>query len=146
MSDKSEQKKSKLVLPKESRDMMVKFLEAQHIMDIDNQDDEEVLRLYNEHVLKMQQKVNNYEVSAETKSLNQYMRQNNEIKITDNDFIARLFKMNVPYIYLHLFKDAHAELTDRELWNIVNKSGIDPIKDPADLTRMKRTPIKPKVA
>lgn len=132
-------KTKKFVLPKEARLMMVNFLESQNIVDVDAMDDEKILKEYNACTLKMQEKVNNYEMSAETKNINQYVSSNSNLRLADKEFIMRLFKLNIPSFYLHLFKDDDKVLDDRELWRIVNKSGINPVDEIAKLTKMRRS-------
>lgn len=67
-------------------------------------------------------------------------------KIKDSEFILRLMNLNIPSYYLHLFRDEDKELTNKELWAIVNHSGINPFKNRIDLfeTRLKFEPTKPK--
>lgn len=142
-----QEKTEKLVLPKEARYMMVSFLETEgRMQNVDGMDDESILKTYNELAVNFSQKSKKLEVSQETKDLNQYASRNGDMRLTDHDFIARLHKMNVPCIYLHLFKDSDADLTDKQLWAIVNKSGLSPINEVAKLTKMKRSPFKEKVA
>jgi hypothetical protein len=134
------------VLPKEARLMMVSSLESANIFEADNLKDEEVLKKYNQLMVDMQAKVTGYETSKETKNLNVYANSNDKMKLEDKDMIARLFNLNVPSMYLHLFKDDDSNMTDRELWKVVNKSGIDPLKEKADLFKMKRSLVKRKEA
>jgi hypothetical protein len=141
-------KGKKFVLPKEARHMMVNALENAGDLDIDGQDDEIILKKYNQYVLGIEKKVNNYETSQETKGINEYLgkaQQSGEIKVQNKEFIMRLFRLNIPSFYLHLFKDDHAEISDRELWKVINKSGISPIKEVSQLTKMRRSPVKPKI-
>jgi len=49
-------------------------------------------------------------------------------KIEDKEFILRLFNLNVPNFYLHLFEDKDALLEDKEIWGRINKSKINPFK------------------
>lgn len=142
----------KLVLPKEVRLMMVKALESINDLDADSYDDEKILKKYNEYVIGIEKKVSGYETSYETKSINAYLgkaKQYGDIRVENKEFLMRLYKMNIPYFYLHLFRDEHADIKegksgDRELWKIINKSGINPFKEISQLTKMKRSPIKPK--
>jgi hypothetical protein len=138
-------KSKKFVLPKEARVMMLSFLEAQNVIEGDAWDDETILKEYNAATLKVHEKNNNYEVGRETKNLNMYASANQKMLITNKEFIARLFNLNVPSYYLHVFKDDDMELNDRDLWKIVNKSGIDPVKEVSQLTKMKRSDVRPKV-
>lgn len=137
--------KEKLVLPKEARLMMVSFLESEHVQNADAMEDEIILKTYNELAINASKKARSLEVTQETKDLNMYASANSNIRLTDHKLIARLHKMNVPYIYLHLFKDSDADLTDKQLWGIVNKSGLSPVNEVAKLTKMKRSPVKEKV-
>jgi hypothetical protein len=144
MTDETQDKKKKMVLPKEARLMMVSFLESENVPDADAMEDEAILKTYNELAINASQKARRLEVTQETKSLNMYMSANDRIRVTNKEFIARLHKMSVPHIYLHLFKDTDAELTDKQLWTIVNKSNINPINEFAKLTKMKRSPLREK--
>jgi hypothetical protein len=147
-----DKKERRFKLPKEVRYMMVKFLESKGRLDIGNSDDEEVSRLYNEAVLnldksvkELEEKVISLEVTDETKSINNYITmasRNESYRLTDKNFIMRLNKMSVPYFYLSIFKDSHSELTEKDLWEMVNKSGINPINEVSKLTKMKRSEIK----
>jgi hypothetical protein len=145
MTDETQDKKKKLVLPKEARLMMVSFLESECVPDADAMDDETILKTYNELAVNASQKVKRLEITQETKSLNMYMTSNDRIRTTNKEFIARLHQLNVPAMYLHLFKDDHADLTDKQLWSIVNKSGINPVNELAKLTKMRRSPVREKV-
>jgi hypothetical protein len=146
MTTETQDKKKKLVLPQEARYMMVNFLENENVLNADALDDETILKMYNEIAIKASKKVRSLEVNQETRDLNVYATKNQRAtNLNDLDFIARLHKLNVPWIYLHLFKDAHKELSDKQLWEIVNKSGISPfdtVLDTGKLTRMNRSPIK----
>ena len=135
-------------LPKDARLMMVSSLEGAGLENIVNLDDAELLKAYNKWVISMQQKVTNYEASAVTKSINNYVKMNPKMTLGDEDkeFIMRLFNLNIPHFYLHLFKSDDKDLTDRELWTIVNQSNIDPVKagntDVSLLFKMNRSPIQ----
>lgn len=144
MTEEAKDKSKKFVLPKEARLMMVNFLESQNIDDADAMDDEKVLKIYNDCAVKAHDRANRYEITHETKSLNMYATQNDKIRLSNKELIARLFKMNVHAYYLHLFKDDDMHLSDKELWAIVNRSGIDPVKEVAAITKMKRSPIQQK--
>lgn len=142
-----ETKPKKTTLPKDFRFMAVSALESSGDMKADEYDDEVLLKEYNKYVLGMQTKVSNYEASHETKSINLYFAQaenSGNLKIRDKEFIMRLFKLNIPPFYLHLFKDADTDLTDREVWAVINKSGISPVKENAELAKMRRSPVKQK--
>jgi hypothetical protein len=139
-----------IVLPKEFRYMAVAALENSGDMSADAYDDATILQKYNDYVLKLENKVVSFEVSHETKNINFYLSKasmhGKETKVTDKEFIMRLFKMNVPPFYLFLFKDADKDLKDKEIWRIINKSGINPFNELSALTKMKRSPVRPKVA
>lgn len=141
----TEPKAKKDILPKEVRVMMVNFLESQNIEDADAMDDEKILMTYNDETLKLNEKSKRHELTQETKGLNMYLNANIRMRLTNKEFIARLFKMSVPAIYLHLFKEDDMELNDRDLWRIINKSGIDPVDNVTMISKMKRSPLKPKV-
>lgn len=140
-------KAKKATLPKEFRYMAVSALESSGDMKADEYDDDTLLKEYNKYVLGMQKKVSNYEAIQETKSINLYLAQaenSGNLKIHDKEFIMRLFKLNVPSFYLHLFKDIDKDLKDRQIWTVINKSGIGPVKENADLAKMRRSPVKQK--
>ena len=147
IKETKETKTKKSTLPKEFRFMAISSLENSGDMKADEYNDDELLKEYNKYVLGMQKKVNNYEASHETKSINLYIAQaenSGNLKVHDKEFIMRLFKLNVPSFYLHLFKDADKDLGDREIWAVINKSGISPVKENAELAKMRRSPVKPK--
>lgn len=143
----------KNVLPKEVRLMMVSALESINDLDADSYEDDVILKKYNDYVLSLEQKVSSYETSSETKSLNVYLAkasQFGEIRVEDKEFLARLFRLNIPPYYVHLFRKDHVELKDdakgnRELWRVINKSGISPVKEISQLAKMKRSPVRPKI-
>lgn len=56
-----------------------------------------------------------------------------EHNIKNTDLLNRLMNMSVPPYYLHLFRDADMELTVKELWEIINHSGINPFTNVQDL-------------
>lgn len=59
--------------------------------------------------------------------------------LKNHDFIKRLKNLNVPVFYLHLFRDDDIELEDRDLWGIVNASGINPYNKFQDLYAERRS-------
>lgn len=75
---------------------------------------------------------------AETlqQKLNRYARTKG-IAVTDKEFIARLFKLTVLPIYLHLFDDHDKKLTDDKIWLKIRKSRIKPIEDLQEVFRMR---------
>lgn len=72
-------------------------------------------------------------------SLSQYDKYVIGIKhrIKNKELILRIMKLGVPSYYLHLFEDDDIDLTDKQLWRIVNDSGINPFKNKLDLFKVK---------
>lgn len=73
----------------------------------------------NEQVIKkeagnLQQRLNAYAATADS-------------IIKDKIFIERLLNLNVPHIYLKLFRDQDANLTDKQIWQRIRESGIEPL-------------------
>jgi len=64
--------------------------------------------------------------SKDTKSVGNYIS-GIQTKIKDQDFLIRLMNMSVPSFYLHLFEDEDEKRSDKDIWGIINKSGINPI-------------------
>jgi hypothetical protein len=58
--------------------------------------------------------------------------------ITNSELLERLFDLNMPNFYLHLFRDDDMELSNEELWQIVNESGINPYVSVKDLFKQKK--------
>ena len=61
-----------------------------------------------------------------------------EHNIKDQDLLIRLMKLNVPNFYLHLFRDEDMVLEDKELWAIINDSGINPYVDVQSLFKVEK--------
>jgi hypothetical protein len=61
----------------------------------------------------------------ETRSLKKYIS-GIETKVKDEEFLTRMMNLNIPNFYLHIFSDDDAKKTDKELWTMINKSGINP--------------------
>jgi hypothetical protein len=142
-------KDEKLVLPKEARLMMCNFLESQNKVGVDNWEDATIMDEYNKAVLAMQKNMQSLTASAETKNINSWLSENPNVRVTNNDFLMRLYNLNVPHFYLHLFKDDDADLSNTEIWRIINKSGINPLtalnKDKSVLHRNGKSPLRPKL-
>jgi hypothetical protein len=149
---KDEQKKESFALPKEVRLMMISSLESTGDFTADNEDDEQVLKRYNQYVLDMESKIKGFQVTKETKSLNDYVniaKDFGDIRVDDKNFVARLFKLNIHPRYLHIFRKEDTEIAegpagDRQLWRVVNKSGLSAITDVSQLTKMRRSAVKQK--
>ncbi len=142
-------KDEKLVLPKEARLMMCAFLESQNKVGVDNWEDATIMDEYNKAVLAMQKNMQSLTASAETKNINSWLSENPNVRVTNNDFLMRLYNLNVPHFYLHLFKDDDADLSNTEIWRIINKSGINPLtalnKDKSIMHRNGKSPARPKL-
>jgi hypothetical protein len=139
------QETAKFVLPKEARMMMTNMLEVGGFHDVDALSDDELFKKYNDHAMSMQKENTTLKMDSRTKRLNEYLTNNEKMKITDKVFIDRLFSMNVPYFYLHLFDNDDIDLTDAEIWSRINKSNINPVKEVQNLYKMKRSPLKRKI-
>lgn len=59
-------------------------------------------------------------------------------RLKNQKFIERLYRLNVPQIYLHLFKDEDMTLEDEGIWAIIRGSGINPIKNVVDVFKIYR--------
>lgn len=49
-------------------------------------------------------------------------------KLKNEEFIARLFNLNVPNFYLHLFDDEEKDISDADVWKKIKESKINPFK------------------
>jgi len=55
--------------------------------------------------------------------------------LRNKELIKRLYMMNVPKVFLAAFKDEDMKFDDKEIWEIVQKSGILQISDPKEINR-----------
>jgi predicted transcriptional regulator len=118
---------SKKFLPDEIRMMYLEQLEVRGITDAEEWSDEDVSKKLNELIKDDHKKIVSLSANQLTKDMNKYVEANKEMIIKDRKFIERLFNLNIPYLYLHLYRDADIELNDDQLWDKARKSGINPI-------------------
>jgi hypothetical protein len=73
-----------------------------------------------------------YQSTQTARGLNFYVQGTH---LRDKEFIKRLFMLNVPQIFLPAFKDEDQKCTDKEIWSIVQKSGIHQMDDPKEINK-----------
>lgn len=131
MSDKKEAKDikdlTKYFLPKEIRIMYLTQLESRGLSNLDDMDDSQLSKALHEAIDQDSKKLLSFTVEKTVKDLNKYVTMNEEMVIKDKEFLKRLFNLNMPYFYLHLFKDADNSLRDDQIWTKIRRSGINPI-------------------
>jgi hypothetical protein len=77
------------------------------------------------------------EASKAIKPLNMYAAKSHS-DLKNKEFIARLFNLNIPDIFLAAFTDDDASITaDNKLWEIVHRSGIYQYEHPRELFKKK---------
>lgn len=139
-SEKSKEKKES------KRDEYIKTLENLGITTKGLSDDELLFKVVSEL-----NKSNSLLAEKEaTDSLSKYDKYVLGVKhrIKNKDLILRLMKIGVPSFYLHLFEDEDMNLSsDKQLWRIINDSGINPFKNKLDLFRVKEDfkPVRKKM-
>jgi hypothetical protein len=118
---------NKNFLPKEIRLMYLRQLEARGLTHLDDLNDEDLSKALHDAIEEDAKKIISLSSEKSVKELNKYVTLNEEMTLKDKEFIKRLFNLNMPYFYLHLFKDADTSLTDKQIWNKIRRCGINPI-------------------
>lgn len=131
MSDKKEVKDvkdlTKYFLPKEIRIMYLVQLETRGLSNLEDMDDAELSKALHDAISEDSQRLLSLTADKTVKDLNKYVIMNEEMILKDKEFMKRLFNLNMPYFYLHLFKDADSSLRDDQIWTKIRRSGINPI-------------------
>jgi hypothetical protein len=131
MSDKKEAKDvkdlTKYFLPKEIRIMYLTQLESRGLSNLEDMNDLELSNALHSAIDEDSKKLLSFTVDKAVKDLNSYVTMNEEMVLTDKEFLKRLFNLNMPYFYLHLFKDADKSLRDDQIWSKIRRCGINPI-------------------
>jgi DNA-binding transcriptional ArsR family regulator len=118
-------------LPEETRIELMEQLEKVGINPTEMSDGEmikAVAKVANDEV----EKNIRYNADKTVMGLNSYSV---DTHLRDKELIKRLFMLNVPQIYLPAFEDSDMKLTDREIWEVVQKSGIVQISDPKEINQ-----------
>lgn len=130
---KEEVKKKHSFLKKEIRADFIASLSA-HGIDGEKLSDEEILTKISHISADLTRKVFTNDATVLQSQLNEYAKTNGCV-LKDKEFIARLHKLNVPVMYLKLFRDHDSALSDSQLWKRIRESGINPYKDRSLVTR-----------
>ena len=80
--------------------------------------------------------------SNDTRTLKKYLS-GIETNVTDEDFLFRMMNLNIPSYYLHLFNNDDAAKKDKDLWAVVNKSGINPFSSLKELLDSNKSFVRP---
>jgi hypothetical protein len=115
-------------------------------VDVDLNKSTETLTLdLRSHILK----INNQIISKDVDSLKVKVRDvKNTSNLSDDAFIARLIELGVPMFYMreylrngsqfYLFADADSSLSDKQIWEKIRRSNINPLDSKSIFTK----PIK----
>jgi hypothetical protein len=133
MTTESETKKPRISKEKEA---LIKTVEKLGI-SAEGLSDADLLKKVVEEFSKTNDKLVGKLADAEESSIKKYSSEI-EHNIKDQELIIRLMQMGVPNFYLHLFRDEDLVLSDREIWSIVNESGINPYVNVQDLFKVQK--------
>lgn len=121
-------KKKKLTnfLTKEARAAISERLVGLGLSVEPDMTDDELVKKLTDTAEKLNDQVIKKEAGNLQQRLNAYAATSDSI-IKDKIFIERLMNLNVPSIYLKLFRDQDANLTDKQIWQRIKESGIEPL-------------------
>lgn len=116
-------------LPEETRIELMEQLEKSGIKPEDMTDGELIKNVAKVANDEMEKNIR-YQTDKTVIGLNEYSV---DTHLRNKELIKRLFMLSVPQIYLPAFKDEDMRLDDKEIWAVVQKSGILQMSDPKDI-------------
>ncbi len=118
------------------RSEMLEQLRTRGVTPDDSVTDMELVKLLQKSFVVEHEKNKDKTVDIMTARLNEYIKTEGCI-LKDRDFGFRLLNMNVPKIYLKLFRDSDAPLKDQDLWKKIRFSGIKPVHNLSEILSRK---------
>jgi len=93
-----------------------------------------------EDLFNASQSKSDEEKSVLAKQLTSYIN-THDSQLTDKAFVARLFEMGVPAVFLKLFRDHDSNFTKSKIWEVIRHSGIKTYKKSLSEILSKRRPF-----
>lgn len=111
-------------LPDDTRKEMVERLKQWGFDLADTYSDTALIDAQNRYINETREKLVTFETHEIGDKIASYAA---DTRLTNKEFITRLFLLSVPDIYLHLFSDRDHDLSDDEIWEIIRYSPVRPI-------------------